>query len=191
MIYSLSAITNLTLSDLDGAFILSGTTVELLEPGGAYTSDELRGSNILESAITGGTAILFGPNNIVLSTIKNTGTGTIVGSDSNNLILNSVKASSLSGDTIYSGGTDLYDIFAKIGTSISGSGTDNTIPLWNGASSLDDSIITQQLATGVTVSGELKVSDKIGIGTTAPNEKLHIFGSGTIRAHIKSSGNFS
>ena len=65
------------------------------------------------------------------------------------------------GGVIYSAGTDLYDIFAPAigGGYVSGSGTDNTIPLWNGTTGLDDSIMTQQASSAVTVSGNLEVNN--------------------------------
>jgi len=122
MLYSFSAITNITLSDLDGAFLLSGTTTELLEPTGVYTTDNLRESNVIESAITGGTGILFGPNGRKLDTIKKVGIGNIVGIDSDNLILSSLSANTLSGSTFYSGSTDLSNVFISNGLG----GEDNT-----------------------------------------------------------------
>jgi len=122
MLYSLSAISTITLTDLDGAVLNAGTVTPLLEPLGAYTSDDLRSSNVLETSITGGTAILFGPNNIILDTIKNAGTGTIVGTDSDNIDVNSVGANLISGNTIFSGNTDVETIIRNLADG----GEDNT-----------------------------------------------------------------
>ena len=48
------------------------------------------------------------------------------------------------GGAILSGGTDLYNVFSSAGSGISGTGTDNTVPMWNGTTALEDSILTQQ-----------------------------------------------
>ena len=79
MLYRLSAITTVTLTDLDNAVINSGTEIELLEPFGAYSSDDLRKSDVIESSITGGTAVLFAPDGSVLNTVKEIGSGNVSG----------------------------------------------------------------------------------------------------------------
>lgn len=52
---------------------------------------------------------------------------------------------------ISSGGTDLLDMFVQVGGTVTGSGTNNTVPLWNGTSGLDNSILTE--ASGVMTCG--------------------------------------
>jgi len=63
---------------------------------------------------------------------------------------------------------------------ISGSGTANYLPIWSGSASLANSTIYQTNDA------------KIGIGTTNPTQKLHIYGdSGSQRVRIESGGTTS
>ena len=57
---------------------------------------------------------------------------------------------------------------------ISGSGTDNYIPRFNGTNALENSIIFDN-------------GTNIGIGTASPEVKLDIYGSGTIQHRLQSS----
>ena len=87
-----------------------------------------------------------------------------------------IDATTLSGDTIYSGSTDLSSIFSPIGA-VTGSGTDNTVPLWNGTTGIDDSIMTQQGTSAITVSGDVSITGNVeilGSATTIFTEDLFV-----------------
>ena len=79
---------------------------------------------------------------------------------------NSVTASGsssfpiLSATTIFSAGTDLGNMFVQ------GSGTNGTVPLWNGTRLLGNSMITQT-GTGVTVNGSIYIYGNVDILGTA------------------------
>jgi len=75
------------------------------------------------------------------------------------IVLTSVNAASISGDTLYSGSTDVSDLFVSSLSGVTGYGTINNIPLWDGSQSLTDSIITQNGTSGITLSGNLSVTD--------------------------------
>jgi hypothetical protein len=73
---------------------------------------------------------------------------------------------------------------------VTGSGTANTIPKWTGTSTLGNSIITDD-GSLVTVSGQLQTTGtttlattagNVGIGTTAPAQKLTVAGNIGIQA---------
>jgi hypothetical protein len=92
------------------------------------------------------------------------------------IVLTSVNATEISGGTIYSGATDLYDIFST-SAGVTGSGTNNTIAMWNGTSSLTDSIMTFDGTTGITVAGDVFIQGSVevlGSATTIVTQDLFV-----------------
>jgi len=79
------------------------------------------------------------------------------------IVLTSVNAASISGDTLYSGSTDVSDLFVSSLSGVTGYGTINNIPLWDGSQSLIDSIITQNGTSGITVSGNIKGTGELHV----------------------------
>ncbi len=114
-------------------------------------------------------------------------------------VLDSIVADALSATTIYSGSTNLYDIFAVGNTSTASNGltkTEDNITL-GGALTGDTSILMH--GTGSTDTFAFRnagdTSDlfivlgngNIGIGTTSPTEKLHVEGNAGTVARIQST----
>jgi hypothetical protein len=125
-------------TDLSSIFALAGSDVTTASNGLTKT-----GNNItLGGTLTGDTTITQGSNYINFD-----GDVGIGGAPSTNLdvagnmrLTGSLSAATISG-AIYSAGTDLYDIFIT-DPGVTGSGTNNTIPMWNGSTTLTDSIMT-------------------------------------------------
>jgi hypothetical protein len=141
----------LSASTLSGGTILSGSTnlYSIFAPFGSGVQSVGANGNLS----TGGTptnptiSITASPsfNNITFS-------GTATG--------NALSATTLSGGTILSASTNLESIFVQ------GSGTNGTVPLWNGPKFLGDSIITQA-GTGVTVNGSIYIYGNVDVLGTA------------------------
>jgi hypothetical protein len=87
----------------------------------------------------------------------------------------SLSAVTLSADTIYSGNTNLYNIFSTT-AGVTGSGTPNTIPMWTGTTSLGDSIMSYN-GTGITVAGDVYITgdvEVLGTATTIHTQDLAV-----------------
>ena len=82
--------------------------------------------------------------------------------------VNNFNASGTSNFTgvIQSGGTDLYNLFVT-DAGVTGSGTNGTIPLWDGATTITDSILTQNGTSGVTVAGDVYIEGNVEVLGTA------------------------
>lgn len=76
------------------------------------------------------------------------------------------------------------------GSGVSGSGTDNTVPLWNGTDALDDSYITQTAST-VAVDSAARLGTK-AVYSVADGVNYRIdFGSTTFNFLLNALNNFS
>jgi len=146
---------------------LSATTLS----GGTIYSGATELSLIINSQITGVTSGLINTHvqnglntytggtpdlptvNISALTINNL-------SVSGNTFLQSVTANTLSASTLFSGSTDLVNIFTQ------GSGTINTLPIWTAPKILGNSIITQNIS-GITVNGSVNILGNVDITGTA------------------------
>jgi len=144
----------LSANTLSGGTILSGSTnlYSIFSTAGSGVQTLGQGTNIL----TGGTA-----TNPTVSTTASLTVNAITASGSSNFSAG-LSASTLSGGTILSGSTNLYNIF------VDGVGTTNYIPLWlNAAGTLTDSIITQPTTSGVTVNGSVNIIGDVNVLGTA------------------------
>jgi hypothetical protein len=94
---SLSASTPTLISDLGYTFPTGITS--LISPGDLFTADDIRGSNDMENALTGGTINIVDEYNVKLTTIKNIGLGDV---GSGKAIIKDAIFSNLSDATISS-----------------------------------------------------------------------------------------
>ena len=107
----------------------------------------------------------------------------------NGLSANSICAAATTNGFV-SAGRDLANIFSTGGGTIGGSGTINYIPKWCGSTGLTNSILREHSGGlsalgGLSASGAIYFSSCVGIGTTAPAEKL------TVHGNISASGSLS
>lgn len=109
----------------------------------------------LASASIGGTGnTASGINTVVI------GGGSISATADDSVYMSNARLAEKAGNRIYSAGTPLENIF------IGGSGTANTLPVWNSSGLLGDSILTQT-ASGLTVNGSVQIYGNVDILGTA------------------------
>jgi hypothetical protein len=105
-----------------------------------------------------------------------------------NYIYGDLQAAIDLGSVIFSGGTDLYSIFSKLGSGINGSGTDNVVPLWNGTNILDDSILSQA-GTVMTATGDIIITGDFTVNGTTTTINTQTLQAADNNIELNLSGN--
>lgn len=133
------------------------------------------------ATITGNTILVSG-NNINL-----TGPGASGSPPSytvslyDDISLTSIKTGSISGDTFYSGTTDISNVFMPIDytppTGVTGGGVSQYLALWNSSTAITSSNILYDGASLFSVSGDLSISgnlEVLGTATTINTQDLAV-----------------
>ena len=171
--------------EIDSVIIGSGSTLSLFEVGSGNNSAVLKNSNSDAggdySSVLGGlsntigsnsdySAILGGLSNTIDDNVYNTvivGGVNINANKSNSLYTENARLAENSG-VIYSAGTDLYNIFATIGSDVFTNGLTydnaNKLTLSKSDSSILEVVIDE--FTGLTINGDFEVSGVISSGST-------------------------
>ncbi len=183
---SLSASTPTLISDLGHTFPTGITS--LISPGDLFTADDIRGSNDMENALTGGTINIIDGNNVRLTTIKNIGLGDVSSGQATakNAIFTSLTATTISASTVMVGGSEAKttDTFVTAATlnsttlelernegladvTVDLSSIDGTVTSVSGTGTINGLILSGAVTTvgNLTLGGTLLINNSDWLGT--------------------------
>ncbi|HSX17208.1 MAG TPA: hypothetical protein VLH86_03850 [Patescibacteria group bacterium] len=176
----------LSISSAAGTIVAidAGTTIELQD------STNVTGSLDVSAAFTSGTANAFQVNaaGAIAAATGITSSGTVTFSGLN--CTGNLNGGALT--TNASGQLQCSDDDGGSSSAITGSGVAGTVPLFNGAQTITNSIITQS-GTTITVAGDLTLNTALsvangGTGTNTLNARGLLYGNGTGAVQVTAAG---